>query len=856
MTTLAQVGRTLGITSLTIGAAAGLVGVGALAAVRRSLPRTSGTLPLPCLHEPVTVQRDRWGVPHIYAANNHDLFAALGYVHAQDRLWQMELNRSMGNGQLAAIFGELVLPTDRFVRVLGLGRQARSEVERMADEPRSLVESYVQGINTFVETNENRLSPEFSLLRHQPRPWDAADVVVWSKVIAHALSGNWSIELLNARILALVGPERARELKLHYPDDQPVMIPTGSRYAPRTGEALLNGSDHLPPELNGRLPGQGSNAWVVGGSRTTSGKPLLANDPHLGVSMPSIWYEAHLEGGDFRVTGATFPGLPAVVIGHNEHIAWGITNTMIDVQDLYIERFDPNDPLRYQWRDGWETAQLVREEIQVKGRSEPVIEEVRITRHGPVVGPVVAPPGTPFYEAYGPPAPPAEHENGQNGHSVEELAQLAQQAEPAPPADQPLETLAIRWTGHETGDLVAAAIDYNRAQDWHAFRSALRIWKAPPQNFLYADTAGNHGYMLAGALPLRAQGDGQLPVPGWTGDYEWEGFIPHDELPAVLNPESGMVINANQRLVGEDYPYYEHVRGEWMSGYRAMRIQALLEATPQHDIDSFAAMQQDLYSIPGTELAQLVADLPLSDPFEMQARDLLVGWDGIMSVDSVGATIYTVLRYHLERQAYAEVGDLLYAPAHNGFFQTLPINETLNRRGLNAILHRIRAAAGPELADPWLGPDRTWTDLLYEGLRLTVNELKQQFGKNPQQWRYGRLHTLTMHHTLGRVALLSQLFNRGPWPTGGDLDTVCMGYTPRDAVAGAIYVGPLYRQICDPSDWEASVSVLLSGQSGHPASRHYCDMHALWQQGDYHPMLWSRERVDEHTIATLSLEPA
>lgn len=841
MTYLSQVGRTLGLTSLTLGAAAGLVSVGALATMRRPLPRIDGSLDLPALQQQVEVLRDRWGVPHIYATNNADLFMALGYVHAQDRLWQMEVNRRTGYGQLAEIFGEPALSTDRFVRVLGLGRTARRDVEALDDATSSVIAAYVAGINAFLETQSTRLPIEFTLLRYHPQPWDVADVLVWGKVIAYGLSLNWSIELLNARLVEVVGEEQARALMLHYPDDHPLTVPPDSFYRHGIGEEFFHSED--PSRSNGAtygtgyIYGQGSNAWVVSGRRSSSGKPLLANDPHLTVSLPCIWYEVHLEGGDYAVSGVSFPGLPGVVIGHNQHIAWGITNAMTDVQDLYIERFHPMDPLLYEWCGNWERADLVQEEIRVKGQPEPVLEEVVITRHGPVITPVAAP--------------------AESMLSVE-------QDEPRPESSLPADShnegahrtlLALRWTGLDTSHVVQSALDLNRARNWQEFRAALAKWDTPPQNFVYADVIGHYGYALAGKLPVRAQGDGRLPVPGWTGTYEWTGYIPAAALPAAYDPADGIVVSANNQITDSSYAYHTALHGEWMSGYRAARIRELLDETPRHDVHSFARIQLDQCSRPGLQLAQLLADLPLSDPLEAQARDMLVEWNGELHPGSVGGTIYATLRYHLERQAYATLDALRYAKSGMGLFQVLPGGEMLSRRALPGILARIAAAHDAEGVDLWLGPDRTWNDVLQECMRLTVNELRQTLGNNLNHWRYGRRHSLTLRHVMSNIPILAPVFNRGPWPTGGDIDTICLGYMPRDTATRSLYVAPQYRQICDTSNWDASLSILLGGQSGHPASRYYSDMAALWMRGEYHPMLWSRPKVEQHTVGTLILKP-
>src|SRR5262245_29965684 len=386
MASFAKIGKTAGV---VLGAAVGMAGVGLFAALRRPLPRTAGKLLLPGLGAPAHVIRDRWGVPHIYARSNADLFMAQGYVHAQDRLWQMELQRRTGYGQLSEVFGPIALDTDRFLRVLGFRRVAQREVELLAGDARMAIEAYVRGVNAYIAQNSGRLPVEFTLVRLRPRPWEPADVLVWGKMMALDLSRNWTVDILRAQIVATVGPARAAELEPEYLAEHPLIIPRGARYSPHMGAGALRIVAKSAPFVGTGDVGRGSNSWVVGGTRSVTDKPLLANDVHLTLQIPSLWYDNHLNGGDYHVTGASLPGSPGVVIGHNEHIAWGLTNGENDVQDLFIERFDPADPRRYEFQGAWEQAEIVREEIVVKGHAAPHIEEVRLTRHGPIISTLI-----------------------------------------------------------------------------------------------------------------------------------------------------------------------------------------------------------------------------------------------------------------------------------------------------------------------------------------------------------------------------------------------------------------------------------------------------------------------------------
>ena len=812
-----------------IGAAAGLAlaGLASLAglaatAVRRPLPRVSGRLKLPGLAEPVQVLRDRWGVPHIYAASARDLFMAQGYVHAQDRLWQMELQRRTGHGRLAELFGEIALDTDRFVRVMGFARVARREIGTLGDEARQQVEAYVAGVNAYIEQNRKRLPIEFTILRARPELWQPIDLVVWGKMMAQNLARGWITEALRAQLVAAVGPERAAALEPEYLAGHPLTLPRGMRYSRDLAAGALRVAGATSRFIGSGELGQGSNAWVVGGARSASGKPLLANDPHLMLQMPSVWYENHLSGGDYHVTGVSLPGTPGVVIGHNEHIAWGITNGENDVQDLFVERFDPADPARYQFRGEWLAAEIVREEIVVKGRAAPHVEEVRITRHGPIISALMPADGSQPPSASG--GAPAD---GQQPAANEELA--------------------LRWTALKPGQTLDAALMLNRARDWAEFRAALARWTSPTLNFVYADVAGHFGYAFAGHMPLRAQGDGRLPSAGWTGEHEWTGLIPADELPRALDPAEGFVVTANNRIIGDDYPY--PMPSEYLPGYRAARITQLIEQTERHDARSFGRIQGDQRSLPGLELAALAGRLPAETPLARAARDALAGWDGELTADSLAGAIYARLREHLLAQSYAEVAGPLARTAGLGAFAGL-LGETYLWRALPLLLARLAARD-----DAWLPAGRSGDDLLSDAWDATLADLRAELGEQVSEWRYGRLHTLTLRHPLSAVPALARLFNRGPFAIGGDADTVRMGFAPRHYAAQPSYTAPSYRQICDVGHWDASQSILPSGQSGQPGSRHYADLVQPYLKMQYHPMPWSRTRVEDATVARLMLVP-
>jgi penicillin amidase len=475
--------------------------VGAVS-VRAQFPETDGELQLPGLQARVEVLRDSYGIPHIYAENPHDLFMAQGFVEAQDRFWQMEFWRRIGTGRLSEILGDSGLETDKFVRTIGWHRTAEEEIELMDPEVRSVFEAYVEGVNAFLKIHPDGKSIEFQLLKlngvdYDPEPWTLLNSMTWAKFMAANLGGNMDSELARAHIVARVGVSGLEMLMPPYGEGYPVIVPHPINSA--SLEAVP--TDPFNSDTIGSGQIVGSNSWAISGTRTESGTPLLANDPHLGIQMPSIWYEIGLHcdpvGPDcpYNVTGVTFPSAPAIVIGHNDNIAWGLTNLGPDVQDLYVEKINPENPDQYEYLGKWEDMEIVREEIIVAGEDEPVVVFSRSTRHGPIINDIV-------------------------GGSEEEWS-------------YGWEPLALRWTALEPGRIYKALLGLSKAQNWDEFRVATSDWNVPSQNMLYADRDGNIGYQSPGLIPIRRRGDGSLPVPGWTGEYEWIDFIPFEELPIM-----------------------------------------------------------------------------------------------------------------------------------------------------------------------------------------------------------------------------------------------------------------------------------------------------------------------------------
>ena len=776
--------------------------------MRRAVPPPSGRLTVAGLHSPAEIIRDSWGVPHIYAADDHDLFFAQGFAHAQDRLFQMDLNRRLGLGRLSEVTGPLSLPLDKFARYLGWPRAAQAQVAGSDGETAAAITAYAAGVNAFIATQP--LPAEFRLLAYRPEPWDALATSAWGTVLAWGLSCNWETELMRAWLLDELGPERAAELTPVYATDYATTIPdalVGRRLAAGLLTAFRETATHGPVGAPLFGQGLGSNNWVVAGSRTASGRPQLANDPHLPPVFPTIWYANHLCGGHYHVTGFTLPGVPGVIIGHNEHCAWGVTNAFPDVQDVFIERFDPQDPTRYEVDGEWQTAEVVEETIRVRGR-RPVRLAIRATHRGPVFSDVL----------------PGSH------------------------AD-----LSYNWTIFHGGNHLRCVLDSNRATDWPSFHEALRHWTFPSQNVVYADVAGTIAYALPGLIPQRRRGDGLAPAPGWVSDFDWNGFVPFDELPIYVNSPEGFLATANNCMVGDSYPHL--LTGEWLPEYRVRRIRELLGGA--HDLT--LADQQRIQTETVSPLARrfLTAALPAvsnpADDYTREAVAQLAGWDGNMAEDSVPATLYFGWLVHFMRAAVAQAvgparADALLAKSDPVGFPFMPFYEI----GYELALRWLEAANRGDASPEWIGDVRP---LLGPALRQTLDVLRREYGNDPAGWTWGRLHRITFAHEMARLPGIGRLWRPITVPAPGD--GYCINQsdmTPHFPPDPSTIIASC-RLLVDVGAWDEALAALPGGQSGHPASAHYRDRLAEWRAGRYFPLLFSRERVQAAAQGVWSLEP-
>jgi penicillin amidase len=770
--------------------------------VRRTFPAINGAIPVPGLRSTVEVYRDKWGVPHIYADNAEDLFFAQGYVTAQDRLWHMEFNRRVGSGTLSEVLGDATLDTDRFIRTLGWRRVAEQEAETLSGEARTTLEAYSAGVNAFMDSHLDSLPLEFAILGFEPEPWTPADSISWGKVMAWDLGGNWEAELLRARLIETVGEEKAAELAPPYPDTAPLIVPPElGDYARLNGLSLLPSSAGLKELLAAGSPGLGSNNWVVHGSKSATGQPLLANDMHLGLQIPSIWYEIHLVGGGFNVEGYSFPGVPGVIVGHNEHIAWGTTNLDPDVQDLYIERTSGAHPYQYQYRDEWLDMETIEEVIEVSGQ-DPIVERVQLTRHGPIITPV-----------------------------VEGLDQA----------------ISFRWTALEPNRMVDSLLMLDRASNWDEFREALDLWAVPSENFVYADVEGNIGYQAPGHIPVRIdRHTGLVPVPGWTGAYEWQGYIPFGELPSMLNPPTGFIVTANNKVVSDDYPYV--LAYDFSLGHRAQRITDLLSEARTISIDDMQRIQADVYSIAAELFTPYTLDIEPEGFLQERALNELRDWDYRCDADSTGAAIFHVFYMKLVGNTFGdELGDELLEEYLDAW--------TWHYLALEQMLEDDDNPWFDDVTTPEL---ETRDDIVLRSFVEALDYLGNRFGDVPHAWRWERLHgAIFLHQPLGEsgIPVLERIFNRGPVEIGGSGDTINASHFDPQAPYSTIY-GVSQRLIVDLSDFDNSLSTNTTGQSGLVFNRHYDDMISSWQAVEYRPLLWSKDASADQREGLLLLEPA
>lgn len=840
----------MGVKALVVITVLGAIAcLGAYVYLRQSLPLVNGTVSVVGVSAPVEIVRDADAIPHIFASTRLDALFGLGYVHAQDRLWQMELQRRIGHGRLAEIFGPAAIAQDRFLRTVGFGRAARASWATMPEWAKEQATAYIAGVNAFIAAHhDSRLPPEFTLLRFEPELWSGADVVVWVKMMAWDLSANYGFELLRHDLVGIVGMERMQQLMPPYPQDGLSILgapkhsttDTKKRYGPFSTrppekgpypffatvssvagsswfQAFRSGLSQGEPAVRDLLLGGartealGSNNWVVDGTLTASGKPLLANDPHLGTRLPSTWYLAHMSAGDFDVIGATLPGAPAVALGRNRFVAWGATNVAADVEDLYRERLDASGRFAA-FRGAQEPLTIVPETIVVKNGAS-VHVDVRISRHGPLVSDAI---------------------NANNAEVADG------------PRRQPIEPLAFRWTALDPDDTTLASfLKLNDARNWEDFTAALADFVVPSQNFVYGDVDGHIGYYAPGRIPVRASGDGALPADGWSGDAEWTGWVPFGELPHVVDPPEHFIVTANNR---PGPPRFPHLLGlEWPEPYRAQRIVDLLRQKRGFTPDDFARMQADTLSLHAKALLPVL--LPRTHPataLDRQALELLQRWNQDSKGDSAAAAIFEAWFLQL---APTLVGDEL-GPAvtddYQGRFSFVS----------RFLIDQLRSGA-PESAwcdDVMTEKRESCDEEVTRAFQRAVAELTRRLGANLTRWRWDAVHRAVFpHQGLDTVAAFRPLLSRSV-PNGGDWSTINVGPVSANRPYEQRSV-PGYREIIDLSPADDSRFLDAVGESGHFLSPHYDDFLPDWAAVRYRRMRTKRADVETGATGRLRLTP-
>lgn len=787
-----------------------VAGIGGFLWLRTSLPERSGIVAVGGLIQDAEIIYDAHGVPHITATSLGDAYRALGYTHAQDRLFQMDFMRRLGAGRLSEVVGRQTLRIDRTMRTLGLYRLAGKTVEAMPPEARALLDAYAEGVNAYLSHRSGALPPEFLLLGYTPERWRPADSLVWGRLMALRLSGNWQTEALRAGMATRLSASQIADL---WPRDNAGAPPTLAQgYDPAAFASLLAPLlDDLPDALR---QVSASNSWVVGPQHSATGAPLLANDPHLGFRAPGLWYLARLSVPGLDLAGATVPGVPFHILGQNNRIAWAFTTTDSDTQDLFIERLSDGQPGHYDTPAGPVRFDERTETIRIKG-GETVDLKIRATRHGPVV------------------------------------SDLNERFRGLLPNDH---IVALSATALSPDDLTPLALlNMNRAGSWAEFRDALRNFHSPQQNVTYADGAGNIGFMAPGRVPVRRNGDGSMPAQGWTGEQDWTGFIPFDELPGTYNPASGRIVNANHRIVPETYRW--HLSHDWAAPYRARRIFDLLDAAPVQNADSMGALQNDVVSGAAKALLPVLlsqtarntssgsrASTPATRRAS-QALGILRGWNGAMRRELSAPLIFTAWLGEVNRGLYAdELG-----PYFGGYFGLRP----------RVVLHLLENSRQWCDVVPTPGQE-SCVDVVSTALDRALEDLEQRFGGSPDDWQWGKAHQAFFQHPVfGHVPVLRNLADIRIESDGG-AETVNRAQnriSNRRAPFANVH-GPGYRAIYDLSNPANSRFAIATGQSGNPLSPQYADLLERWRDGRYLGIARTRAAALQDALGRITLTAA
>lgn len=759
-----------------------LVGVNLYLA--NSKPLIKGEVVVSILEDDVQVIRDDSGVPHINAKSDADLYRAQGYVQAQDRLFQMDLARRQAGGMLAEVIGEAAVETDKYFRTFSLRHAAELSWEDYDAQSRQILEWYAEGVNAFIDEvkGTSKLSYEFKLLGYVPERWTPIDSLSIGKYMAYDLGGNWNQQAFRSWALQNYTKQQAAELFIEYPDNAKSIIEANLKL--ETDVATLVTPNYLPSEFNG------SNNWVLSGDLTQSGKPLLADDPHLGLSTPSVWYQMHLQSPEQNVSGVIFAGIPGIILGHNEEIAWGVTNVNPDVQDLYIEIPNPEDPYQFKYDGQWEDATVRKEPIKVKGGNTIEFEVVE-TRHGPIISDIM---------------------------TKDTIVK---------------EKFAMQWTALQSTQELKAILGFNKAENWEEFDLALKDFKAPAQNFVFASVDGTIVYKANGLVPIRKQGTGALPVPGDSSDYGWDSYIPFDELPIVINPQEGYIATANNQIIGEEYPY--HLSNLWAQPYRYERIAELIEtADNKLSVEDMKMIQMDKKNLHAQEfLPSLLQTIRLRDSEGKYEKTiaLLEEWNYFDDQDQAAPLVYHFLIENMEKALFEDA-------MPEDIYKLMP--------GKSQITDQM-------LRDAYAGHQGIWIEeegglelFVFKAFEDTVEKLEDQYGSNVAKWQWGNYNQLTFKHSLSSASnILAYYLNPKQVPVGGSSVTVQAAAERGD---GNVNHGASWRFVADLNDLSSALHIVGPGQSGHVKSKWYKNQVTNWVSGSYSKTKIKGEIDTEHEL--------
>lgn len=767
----------------------------------KRFPQHQGKLHVNGVYDELSIQRDQWGIPYIRAKNDHDAWFGLGFCHAQDRAFQLDSLVRVVRGQLAEMVGRPGLAVDRLARRIGFSRAAIEQEKVLSDEVRHMLKAYVQGVNAGLTSPGTPIPHEHALLRAKPLSWNASDILAILGLQSFILAANWDVELARWMIYKLDGPQALQDVDPMFNEEMPVTYPVGKS----VGGTIERLADEIKA-LEDRVPiGGASNNWTMRSTRTSTGRPLLANDPHLNATVPSSWYLAHLETPEWKLSGASFAGTPTVPAGHNEYAAWGITAGLGDVTDLYLERVS-DDGKRIEQDGDWQECEIVEETIKVNNEPD-VVERVTITPRGPIISPALQ-------------------------GEWESISMQAMWLKPLP---------------------TEGLFCLHRVKSFDDFRQALSVWPVGTMNMVYADVTDTIGWQFAGTIPKRKNGWGLMPKPGWDSNYAWEDQpVPFEEMPYSCSTpnddEADFISTANNQPLPEDAPG-PFLGKDWMNGYRQMVIQDHLQASNDWSIDNTFQLQCNVESRPWQDIREVVLNLSTVDEQVNQALQLLSEWDGILAADSVGGAIFELfLAQIVNRALRAKVKHSYQWALGKGSVPLAPHNFFSHRRSAHAI-QLIQ-----KQPENWF--NHTWAEEMIDALKSVMEQLTSLCGPDTNRWAWGTIRTLTPTHPFsGQKRWLASIFNLPTIPLGGDTNTVAQATVhPTTPLAGAMNTASL-RAVMDVGNWSASRFAFPGGQSGNPFSVNYGDIYPIWQQETGIPIAWTTEEIEQAAQSILLLTP-